>query len=266
MGTITTSMLDLMKIKWEYLSSDMPEALNQIYRANLSIENNQSFFFVVKKGTFSAEKLLDKTPKIVSNVKKSLQVRGDSLPSRLEVLRQLSDLKDPNTVLLATTGKTGRELYEIEDVPNHFYMVGSMGCISHLALGLALTQKHKKVIAIDGDGAVLMRLGSMATNAYYCPTNMLHIVLDNNSYDSTGGQLTVSNNINFIDLAAAVGYTNAYYAHDLIEFAKLVGNWQVHPELTFIYIKIAKGSKENLGRPNVKPYEVKERLMKFILS
>ena len=264
MGSITTSMLDLMRISWEYLSPEMPGALTQIHKANRSIENNQAFFFVVKKGVFSEEKLTDPRPQIVANQKKSPKVRADSFPSRLEVLTRLSEQKEANTILLATTGKTGRELYEIQDVPNHFYMVGSMGCISPLALGLALTKKQYPIIAIDGDGALLMRLGAMAANAYYSPPNMLHIVLDNNSYDSTGGQLTVANNIDFINLAASLGYTNVYYAHDAAELKKLVADWQIHQGLTFIYIKIAKGSKENLGRPKVKPFEVKERLMKFI--
>ena len=93
--------------------------------------------------------------------------------------------------------KTGRELYEIEDSQNNFYMVGSMGCVSSIGLGMSIAKKDKKFIAIDGDGALLMRLGNLATNGYYSPANLLHILLDNHSYDSTGGQMTVSQHNEF---------------------------------------------------------------------
>ncbi len=264
MGAITTSMLDTMDITWEYLSLEADQAFTQIKRAVECINNNRSFFFVIKKGTFKTEPLLKQQPQIVNNQKLSLKSKDDSYPTRLEALSTLNRLKDQNTILMATTGKTGRELYEIEDSPNNFYMVGSMGCVSSIALGLSLARNDKKVIALDGDGSVLMRLGSLATNAYYNPCNMLHLVLDNNSYDSTGGQLTVSNNIDFPNLAASLGYTHALYAHNIDELTTYINDWKANPVLTFIYLKISKGSKENLGRPKVKPFEVKERLMNFI--
>ena len=123
--------------------------------------------------------------------------------------------KDEKTVQLATTGKTGRELYEVEDCPNNLYMVGSMGCVSSLGLGVALTRKDLNVVVIDGDGSLLMRMGSLATNGTYQPENMLHILLDNQSHDSTGGQRTVSHNVNFVDIAAACGYEKSVYIHSL---------------------------------------------------
>ena len=187
MGQITTAMLDLMQIKWEYLADDLSVALNQLKEADSFIQNNQSFFFVVRKGTFSEEKLSDQKLLRSSNRRRVEKTKTDSLPSREAVLACINDTKDRNTLVFATTGKTGRELYEIEDAPNNFYMVGSMGCVSSLGLGLALTRKDKNIIAIDGDGSILMRLETLATNAYYSPSNMLHLIIDNNSYDSTGG-------------------------------------------------------------------------------
>ena len=266
MGTITTAMLDLMQIRWEYLSDDMDEAFNQIKKAHSVIENKESFFFVVRKGTFSEEKLLTETPLISSNQCRSDKKRVDALPTREAVLTCVNNTKDQDTLVFATTGKTGRELYEIEDAPNNFYMVGSMGCVSPLALGLALTRKDKKVIAIDGDGSILMRMEALATNAYYSPSNMLHLVIDNNSYDSTGGQLTISHNVDFIQLAAACGYTNVLYIHDLSELQYHIEHWKKDGGLTLLYLKVAKGARESLGRPRIKPYEVKERIIKFINS
>lgn len=264
MGQITTAMLDVMQIKWEYLSSDINQALNQLTKADSFIKSNQSFFLVVRKGTFSEEKLLEQTPSISSNRFMSGKTKTNSLPSRENVLACVNDIKDHNTLVFATTGKTGRELYEIEDAPNNFYMVGSMGCVSPLALGLAITRKDKNVIAIDGDGSILMRLGTLATNAYYSPSNLLHLIIDNNSYDSTGGQLTISHNVDFIRLAAASGYTNVFYIHDLSELRYRIENWKKDRGLTLLYLKVAKGARDNLGRPKIKPYQVKERIIKFI--
>ena len=161
----------------------------------------------------------------------------------------INSLKDSTTVQLATTGKTGRELYEIEDAENNLYMVGSMGCVSSLGLGLALTKPQKSIVAIDGDGALLMRMGNLATNGVYSPENLLHILLDNHSYDSTGGQQTVANNIRFVEVAAACGYVNSIYVHNLEELAKRIRTWKKQQGLTFLYIKISQGSKKGARTP-----------------
>jgi phosphonopyruvate decarboxylase len=266
MGVITTKMLDLMEIPWEFLSADLEEAKAQIARADESIRQNKTFFFVVKKGTFEKEALKPQVLKTAVNQRKEGRAGSDALPSRTEALARLNQIKDDRTVHLATTGKTGRELYEVEDAANNLYMVGSMGCISSLGLGLAISKPDKKIIAIEGDGAFLMRMGNTATNAYYSPSNMLHLLLDNQSHDSTGGQATVSHMINFVDLAAAMGYSHAVYIHDLDELEKEIRQWRDNGGLTFLYLKISKGSPPELGRPAVKPFEVKERLMKFLKS
>jgi phosphonopyruvate decarboxylase len=266
MGEITPALLELMKIEWEYLSGNDADIRRQLQKADAVIRNNRSFFFIVKKGTLTEVSLRKQPSKRTGQKHKTGRVKPDSLPSRAAVLTRLNGLKDSKTMLIATTGKTGRELYEIEDAPSNFYMVGSMGCASPLALGLAQVAPRLRVIAIDGDGAALMRLGSLATNGYYAPRNMLHLILDNNAYDSTGGQTTVSNNVDFIELAAAAGYPNAFYLHDLNELEMRIREWRQQQGLTLLYLKITGGSRDNLGRPQVKPYEVKERLMAFIAN
>lgn len=264
MGRITTDMLELMGIRWEYLSSDLVEVKSQLLRANSWIESNETFFFVVKKNTFEKMPLLSQKKLSNNNTLKHQRTNGDQVPTRFEALRLINALKDEKTVQLATTGKTGRELYEVEDTPHNLYMVGSMGCVSSLGLGLAMTKTDKQIIVIEGDGSLLMRMGNLITNGYYAPTNLLHIVLDNNTHDSTGGQLTASHNVNFVDMAAASGYTKSFYVHNLIELAERIRDWKMHEALTFLYLKIAQGSIEALGRPKMKPYEVKERLKGFL--
>lgn len=266
MGRITTNLLDLMQISWDYLSDNMEENKQKLILANQHIEQNRSFFFIVKKGTFDQVLLQKQSPGIDQNQLKVQCSTEDQFPSRLEALTVIDSLKDSQTVQLATTGKTGRELYEIEDARNNLYMVGSMGCISSLGLGLSLTQKNKDIVVIDGDGSLLMRMGSLATNGFYNPPNMIHILLDNNSYDSTGGQSTVSHTTNFVDIAASCGYTKSIYIHHLKELETSLKEWKKTGGLTFLYMKISKKSKNGLGRPKIKPHEVKKRLQCFLMK
>ncbi|RFB38022.1 phosphonopyruvate decarboxylase [Brevibacillus sp. VP] len=264
MGKITTQLLDLMQIKWEFLSIDVEEAKRQIDRANEYVEDNHSFFFVVKQKTFEKVDLLKQESFVKHHFHKITKNKQEDVPKRYEALAVINSLKDSQTIQLATTGKTGRELYEIEDANNNLYMVGSMGCVSSLGLGLALTQKDKEIVVIDGDGSLLMRMGSLATNGFYAPINMLHILLDNNVHDSTGGQSTVSNTIDFVEIASACGYMKSIYIHGLEELEDAIREWKQTRGLTFLYLRISKGSLEQLGRPSIKPYEVKERLQAFV--
>ncbi len=111
-----------------------------------------------------------------------------------------------------------------------------------------------------------MRLSNLVTSAYYHANNFLHILLDNNSHDSTGGQSTLSSNVNFGQIAAAAGFENVYFCHNLQEFSQRVSEWHNKPQPTFLHLQVQKGSKKNLGRPKIKPYEVRARIMEFINS
>ena len=266
MGQITTDMLDIIRVKWEFLSSDQDEAFEQLKRADEQINNEKPFFFVVKKGTFEEEKLTNQGEITRQNVLKIEKSKSDELPTRLSALTAISKYKDEKTVLLATTGKSGRELYEIEDSDHNLYMVGSLGCIGSVGLGISLVKKDNKVIVIDGDGSLLMRMGSLATNANYNPPNMLHILLDNHCHDSTGGQSTVSGNVDFVSVAASCGYENSIYIHNLDELQANISKWKENQGLTFLYMNIRKGSKKNLGRPKITPFQVKERLKEYIAN
>lgn len=266
MGKMTTGLLDFFGIKWDYLSEDFEKAKDQVNIADEYIQKDKSYFFIVKRGIFGKVALKDKKRILLPNLQRVDKAQKDAYPTRLSALEVLSQIKDSKTILLATTGKTGRELYEIEDAVNNLYMVGSLGCVSSLGLGLALARPEKNIVAIDGDGSLLMRMGSLATNGYYRPRNLLHILLDNGSHDSTGGQMTVSDNVNFIGAAASFGYRSVLYAHNLAEFEKYLRQWQKNKQLTFLYIKIAKGSRKGLGRPAIKPYQVKERLKVFVVG
>lgn len=266
MGGITTGFLDLMGIKWEFLSMDPAEADAQMAKANDVIDSGSSWFFVVKTGTFSPQPLKEQAPRAIPRAHAAVPPRMEerSFPSRFEALQSISSLASDETVFLATTGFTGRELYEVGDVPNNFYMVGSMGCVASLGLGLALARPDLRIVIIDGDGSLLMRMGGSAVLAAHTPRNVVHVLLDNNAHDSTGGQKTISDQIDFPAWARAVGYEHVVDVIRLDELHSAVEHGLDRAALTFVYMQIAPGAKKNLGRPKVRPPEVRERFMKFV--
>lgn len=266
MGQITTGFLDLMRLKWEYLATEQDDAERQLEKANTVIEGGEPFFFVVRSGTFSSEALNEtpaRTPQKAASRSKPRSV-SPALTTRFDALSALASLATDDTVFLATTGFTGRELYEIADVENNFYMVGSMGCISSLGLGLALARPDLRVVVIDGDGSILMRMGAAAVVAAYAPPNLVHVLLDNNAHDSTGGQKTISDQVDFIGFAESVGYGGAFQASNAEELESLVREALDSGTTSFVYLPIAGGAKENLGRPKVTPPEVRKRFMNFV--
>ncbi|MDO7253869.1 phosphonopyruvate decarboxylase [Helicobacter cappadocius] len=266
LGIITDKILETFQIPYEYLSPDLSIAKEQITKAKEIISKNKSFFFIVRKNTFEEITLL---PQTIQRKKEGILVERGSRNTpitRLQALNVINEINDKDSITLATTGKTGRELYEINDAKNYLYMVGSMGCVSSLGLGLSL-MSDKKIICIDGDGALLMRMGGLSTNAYYAKGNFCHICLDNHSHDSTGGQFTLSINCDIPKIALDSGYKKVFKIHDLESFKNTLIEFIKHKEndgAIFIYLQIEKGSKKDLSRPKIKPFEVKERLQRFL--
>jgi phosphonopyruvate decarboxylase len=165
-----------------------------------------------------------------------------------------------SSAVLASTGFCGRELYAIDDRPNQLYMVGSMGCVVPFALGLALARPDLRVIALDGDGAALMRMGAFASVGAYGPPNLQHLLLDNGVHDSTGGQATVSPLVSFAEVAAACGYASSLETDDLAQVAA----WLEAAPLDgprFVRLLTRAGTPDDLPRPSVAPVDVKTRLM-----
>ncbi len=130
--------------------------------------------------------------------------------TRTEALELILGNLKGDEAIIATTGKTGRELFTIADRPNHLYVVGGMGTASAIGFGVAHALPHQPVVVIDGDGAALMKMGSLATIGFHQPENFLHIILDNEAHDSTGGQQTASSVVRFAQVAAAANYRSAF--------------------------------------------------------
>jgi phosphonopyruvate decarboxylase len=269
MGTITERLFDTMGIPWASFPREVAAVAPSLDRAEQYMQaNSLPYALIMHKDTCERFPLAASTMP-VAQAKVAVIGRGH-LRSRtqratrraaLECVLAASD--DPRTVVIATTGFTGRELYALADRPQHFYMVGSMGCASSLGLGLALARPDLRVLVIDGDGATLMRMGNLATVGAYRPPNLVHVVLDNEAHDSTGAQATVTACTDFALLAAACGYGRVTRSDDLNELADFLAP-QTTATTSFIHMKIATGARDDLPRPAITPPAVRARLMQHI--
>ena len=270
MGQITEELFNAMQIPSETFPNETKEIIPALQRAEKFMsKEHRPYAFIMKKDSITPQKLDKKMIKDIAKSETEIRSLFDEKLTRLNrntVLRHIiNHTSVDDSVLIATTGFTGRELFSINDRVNHIYMVGSMGCASSFGLGLALARPDLKIIVIDGDGAGLMRMGNFATIGTYASNNFIHILLDNEVHDSTGGQSTVSKNINFAMIAKACGYSMTLSGNKMELFDELFSlNKNEGP--AFGHLKICSGTIENLPRPNVKPNEVLRRMMRHINS
>ncbi len=270
MGQITEELFNTMQIPSETFPSETKEIIPALQRAEKFMsKESRPYAFIMKKGSVAPQKLDKKMIKDIAKSETEIRSLFDEKLTRLDrntVLRHIiNHASVDDSILIATTGFTGRELFSINDRVNHIYMVGSMGCASSFGLGLALARPDLKIIVIDGDGAGLMRMGNFATIGTYASNNFIHILLDNEVHDSTGGQSTVSKNINFAMIAKACGYSITLSGNKM-ELIDELFSLNKNEGPIFGHLKICSGTIENLPRPNVKPNEVLRRMMRHINS
>ncbi|MFB7172619.1 phosphonopyruvate decarboxylase [Streptomyces sp. NPDC056254] len=245
MGRITQDMLTSMGVRNEVLPDD-PALLAE--RLGVAAEHMDTtglpFAFIVPKGAVAPYQAAPAAP---------APAAGPRLMRRAEAIGHIVTAMDPDTLLVATTGKTARELERDWDRPQNLYVVGSMGCASSVALGVALHTPDRRVAVLDGDGAALMRLEAMATIGRHSGTDLCHLLLDNESYESTGGQPTASAGVDFAAIAAACGYRATHDVRDADTLRAAVLHAQQDGGAHLVRVRIAPGSDPNLGRPALAP-------------
>ena len=265
MGKITRNILKLTKIKNEIFPIKENNLKKILVKINNSINKNSlPYALVMKKETIKKEKLKQKKIFLKKKSKALFFYNKKNKPTRSQVLKELIKNINNKIGVIATTGKTGRELFSLNDCKNFFYQVGSMGCASAISLGVALNTK-KKIIVLDGDGSLLMKMGNMSTIGANRPKNLIHILLDNNVHDSTGQQLTNASTVDFANIAANCGYKESYSTDNTNNFSNIIKKKlsNTHGPI-FIRIKIQKGSVQNLGRPTIHPKDVARRFQNFL--
>jgi phosphonopyruvate decarboxylase len=278
MGQITPALLDTMGVAWE-IFPDSPDCLRpMIDRACDHMASQRAPYALImpkgcvsgngcEKGTgvFFGRPAREEGRRATENDSRPLFYGAhDSGLDQDDVLRVVQQASAPTDAVLATTGFTGRALYALDDRPNQFYMVGSMGCLSSFGLGLALVQPHRRIVVLDGDGAALMRMGALAAVGCQQPGNLVHVLLDNGVHDSTGGQATLARSVDFAGIARSCGYPRTVRCTGLEHLADTLAA-DVH-ELTFIHVRTRPRASRKLPRPTISPPEVADRMRQWLKS
>jgi len=250
-GKVTLSLLEAMGIDYAVLDEQSsPDRVWQQAKPVLVAE--KPFALVVKKGVFGDYKL-EKVKKDISELEKERAI---------EIVAAALGQDD---LIVSTTGKISRELFEIrerrgESHAADFLTVGSMGHTSQIAMGIAASRPSKRVYCFDGDGSVLMHMGSLPVNASLARENFRHVVFNNAAHDSVGGQPTVAGELSLTEMAAASGYRGVKSVDNEADLQKALGEL-TSGDIQFLEVRVKKGSRKELGRPTITPQECKQNFM-----
>jgi len=264
MGRITGALLDTIEVPHAEFPTEAEDLEPSLSSAVAAMDaDGLPYALIMAKGAVADTPLDEAPPAPAPRGECADLTTGGTRPRRIDALECLLDRVPDAAAIVATTGKSGRELFTLADRPQHLYQVGSMGGASAMALGVALNVT-RPVVVIDGDGAALMKLGNLATIGARRPANLVHVVLDNGVHDSTGGQATVSAGVDFAGVALDCGYTSAATADDLDGFGTALDRAFAAPGPTLIHLRIQPGSLSPLGRPTIAPRDVARRFRDFL--
>lgn len=255
-GKITLKLLEDMDIQSFVIDPEttVEELQNVMVEYKALFSKGQQAAFVIKKGALEN----DVSPKY----------KNDNKLVREEIIEHLIKFTGTDPII-STTGKTSRELFELREKHSQshetdFLTVGGMGHNSSIALGVALNKPEKRVWCIDGDGALIMHMGAMATIGSVSPDNLVHIVINNEAHESVGGLPTVSGNVDWQLIAKGCGYKHRYSIDTYEELDNVLETVTKERELTFIEIKSGIGSRADLGRPTISAADNKKAFVNFL--
>ena len=253
-GRVMTAMLDAMEIPWFELHAGMDDAGEVVARAcALMREKSMPVALLVRKGTFEKYKL-------------QKDVVTDFPMNREDAVKCVVDLLGKDDVVVSTTGKTSRELYEYRAARgdghgNDFLTVGAMGHTSSIAMGVAQSRPGRRTICLDGDGSVLMHMGAMAIIGQSGLGNLLHVVVNNGAHDSVGGQPTAGFAIDMVAIAKACGYSQVMSVSAAADVKDAFARLSAGKGPSLLEIRVNKGARGDLGRPKSTPVENRDALM-----
>ena len=255
-GEITLRFLEVLDIPAFVIGKDtVPAEVEEKmaeYRRLLS--QGKQVAFVIRKGTLSFEK--------------PVEYRNESIIKREEIIRHILAVSGDDCII-STTGKASRELFELREQLGQghgydFLTVGSMGHSSSIALGAALQRQDRRFWIIDGDGALLMHMGSMAVIGSQKPTNLIHVVINNAAHESVGGQPTAAGGMDFVKIAEGCGYPHAVSVCDADALDVALRDAKRANVLSLIEVRCAIGARSDLGRPTTTAKDNKSEFMKML--
>lgn len=255
-GEVTLKLLEDMDIKTFVIDKDTSddEVAAVMERYGKILAEGKSAAFVIRKGALSYDGKTD--------------YRNNNCMTREEIIRHIVKFcgEDP---VISTTGKASRELFEIRAAGGQshkydFLTVGSMGHASSIAFGVAVHRPNARIWCIDGDGAALMHMGSMAVLGANAPENMIHIIINNGAHETVGGMPTVAGKIDLTAVAGACGYPNAVCVESFEALDHELEAAKKRRELSFIEVKCSIGARNDLGRPTTTAHENRQNFMEYL--
>lgn len=257
-GEVTVKLMEDMDVKTFIIGQDTTEdeLTAVMIEFDALLKQGKQVAFVIRKGA------LEYGEKVV--------YRNNNVMTREEIIQHIVKVSGDDPIV-STTGKASRELFEtrVANGQSHkydFLTVGSMGHSSSIALGVALNKPDRKIWCIDGDGAVLMHMGSMAVVGANAPENLVHIVINNGAHETVGGMPTVASKMDVVAIAKACGYPNAVSVDNFDDLDKELALAKSEDELSLIEVKCSIGARADLGRPTTTAIENKENFMRFIIE
>ncbi len=256
-GELTLPLLETLGIPYSVIDGSCSDIKIIIERAvKESLAGLKPYAIVVKKDTFA--------PYI-----KEKQSEGPGILVREKAVILAAELAEKDCAIVSTTGMISRELYEYRENnglshDSDFLTVGSMGHSSQIAAGIAASNPGRKIYCFDGDGAVIMHMGSLAVNGTSALLNFIHIVFNNASHDSVGGQMTAAGKIDLCAVARACRYKTVISASDESEMKLAFDTIRKTGGPSFLEIRVKKGARENLGRPAASPQAQKNNFIQYL--
>lgn len=239
-GKITTKLLNNLNIKYLVIKEkkDFHKISNLI---NFSKKNKVPVALLCKPGVLLGSNII-------------IHKNNENLPRREDVILKILENINNNNKIISTTGYTSRELFQLrkthkKNKGKDFYMVGGMGHSSMVALGVSLKSKNN-VICLDGDGSLLMHMGSLATIGVFGKKNFRYILLNNAAHESVGGQKTFAEQIDFSLLSKSLGFKSYVLIKSKNDYEKILTKFLKLPGPSFLEIKIQVKSMKNLSRPS----------------
>tara|TARA_B110000444_G_scaffold253700_1_gene285001 strand:- start:467 stop:1600 length:1134 start_codon:yes stop_codon:yes gene_type:complete len=258
-GRVMLDMLKAMKISYKIINKlNKPEKIKDIVTdsINRARKSNSPVVLIVEKETFEKYSLK--------------KINKSSYPLvREEAIQVVMSHIGDKDIIISTTGFTSRELYEYrknnnQDHSRDFLTVGGMGHANQIALGVALQENKKSVYCFDGDGSMIMHMGSLTTNGALKCNNLKHIVFNNGSHESVGGQPTTAHQFNMKNIAKNMGYDYVLTVKNKKELEAAILKINKYKGTSFLEIMISNGTRSDLGRPKSTPLENKKSLMSFL--
>jgi phosphonopyruvate decarboxylase len=256
-GEVSEILLKTLDIPY-IIISDKTENIDMVISGAImkAEKSNEPYAILVRKGTFEPYSLKTK-------IKTNFDL------NREEAIIKTTELLFDSDIIVATTGKTSRELFEFRARNNQghhrdFLTVGGMGHANQIALGISIAKPNKTVYCFDGDGAALMHTGSLGIIGDLNFNNFKHIIFNNGAHDSVGGQPTIGFDINFGNIAKAFNYNKVFRIEKLNDFDEIFLNFQKEQGPCLLEIIVNKGARKDLGRPTISPKENKNNFINFL--